>query len=556
MQLAIIMSTMPAVFVPEPIEQHIKNSRNLLKSQSSVRIEQLIPSHVAMDSILHEGASEKNIDTSAFIYSLLRLPQNMSEIKQVILGQSYTVFKNNGLTQIDLWQKVEAPGRRRKMYFDGNDNLGVYIGSVSDVDDLVTLLTAFQIEWNKLHSLFSNTKHTDLEQILTQDDIVRFQTILGENYKSFFQKVAQRTIDITLTLLSGSYVEYMRSTQYWWNHVADSIKDLQVNKRPIYFVSSNMHSLSNVITKTAVNHQEEIISYLHSNGQEQLLAIWQDICSGKSKDNAEFFLHYAAKKFARNNPDYFTEHMADEVKFGIQTIMAHHYLDINVQIIEVAKLSQGTFHESLKLDLKPLAKSNAIIVNIDYPLGWAAYQILTEIGQNVDILRGVYLMGKAAILTGKIGDITLPSTVFDLHTKNTYQFTNVITSKELKAIFRSGNVTDEQKALTVKGTFFENRQFINHWYNQGFSTIEMEAGPYLNAMYECVSYNRYLENESINLSNPPFEIGIAHYASDTPNSKAKNLGARNLSYEGVESTYGISLVILKKILEHELSFVL
>ncbi|KKS47531.1 MAG: hypothetical protein UV09_C0004G0020 [Candidatus Gottesmanbacteria bacterium GW2011_GWA2_42_18] len=80
----------------------------------------------------------------------------------------------------------------------------------------------------------------------------------------------------------------------------------------------------------------------------------------------------------------------------------------------------------------------------------------------------------------------------------------------------------------------------------------MEAGPYLNAAYEFIYYNRYEENEFINLSPTPFELGIAHYASDTPYSKAKNLGVRNLSYEGVESTYAISQTILKKIAEREM----
>ena len=112
---------------------------------------------------------------------------------------------------------------------------------------------------------------------------------------------------------------------------------------------------------------------------------------------------------------------------------------------------------------------------------------------------------------------------------------------------------DKQKTVSTKGTFLENKKLIEAWYKEGYTTIEMEAGPYLNAAYEFVYYNRYVENQFINLTDTPFEFGIAHYASDTPYSKAKNLGVRNLSYEGIEPTYAISFAILRKIIEKEKS---
>ena len=83
----------------------------------------------------------------------------------------------------------------------------------------------------------------------------------------------------------------------------------------------------------------------------------------------------------------------------------------------------------------------------------------------------------------------------------------------------------------------------------------MEAGPYMNAVYEFVYYNRYMEQQFINLTATPFELGVVHYASDTPNSKGTNLGVRNLAYEGVEATYGITRAILQKIIEKEKEFV-
>ncbi len=37
------------------------------------------------------------------------------------------------------------------------DTLAAFIASVSDIDDLIPMLTAYQIEWNKLHDRLVNT---------------------------------------------------------------------------------------------------------------------------------------------------------------------------------------------------------------------------------------------------------------------------------------------------------------------------------------------------------------------------------------------------------------
>jgi hypothetical protein len=51
----------------------------------------------------------------------------------------------------------------------------------------------------------------------------------------------------------------------------------------------------------------------------------------------------------------------------------------------------------------------------------------------------------------------------------------------------------------------------------------------------------------------PVEIGLLHYASDTPYSRGKNLGARRVSYFGMDSAYASSVAILRRIFERETS---
>jgi hypothetical protein len=79
----------------------------------------------------------------------------------------------------------------------------------------------------------------------------------------------------------------------------------------------------------------------------------------------------------------------------------------------------------------------------------------------------------------------------------------------------------------------------------------MEAGPYLSAVYEMFRPKRHPVNEIVTFYNLPFDLGIIHYASDTPLSKGKNLGAGSLSYYGMDSTYATGLAIIRRILQNE-----
>ena len=58
---------------------------------------------------------------------------------------------------------------------------------------------------------------------------------------------------------------------------------------------------------------------------------------------------------------------------------------------------------------------------------------------------------------------------------------------------------------------------------------------------------RHPVNEIVNLYNLTFDLGILHYASDTPLGKGKNLGAGTLSYFGMDSTYAANTAILRRI---------
>jgi hypothetical protein len=198
-----------------------------------------------------------------------------------------------------------------------------------------------------------------------------------------------------------------------------------------------------------------------------------------------------------------------------------------------------------------LHKSDALILNIDYPLGLGAYNILGTLAEHVYPVLGVYVMGKSATLNGVIGDVIIPDVVYDEHSQNTYLFRNAIKAADVTPHLIYGTVIDHQKCVSVLGTFLQNAQFMDVFYHEGYTDIEMEAGPYLSAVYEMSRPRRHPINEIANLYDVSFDLGIVHYASDTPLSKGRNLGAGTLSYYGMDSTYAATLAILRRIFEVE-----
>jgi hypothetical protein len=304
----------------------------------------------------------------------------------------------------------------------------------------------------------------------------------------------------------------------------------------------------------------ELIEYIHQEDQAALLGEWDEIQSEASPSNQANFFNYVLKKYQSTPKGAYlvAEQQQFEVEHGVHRFPSVHSFDVECDIIDLAKLDPDYFDSRLlgdkdqvKLCLDCLKQSNALIVNIDYPLGASAYNLLTKIAENVPAIIGIYVMGKAASLNGVVGDVIIPNVVYDEHSRNTYLFNNNFTAEDVARFLTFGTVLDNQKAVSVLGTFLQNSNVMDVIYREGYTDIEMEAGPYLSAVYELYRPQRHPVNEIVDLHKLPFDLGILHYVSDTPMSKGKNLGAGTMSYFGMDSTYAVALSILKRIFEIE-----
>ncbi|NMD27245.1 MAG: hypothetical protein GYA81_04675 [Chloroflexi bacterium] len=558
----------------EEIDLYLRTIYSLLRSTNVVQIRSLEEVHSGINSSLHPNAREPYPDISALIYSLQRLPECIFNVKKIILGQTESNFSQHGYGSVETWTEVAARARRRRCFYDGGEQMACYIASRSDIDDVVPTLTALQIEWNKLNALLSQipeerylnaspAEPVRFQQLanqlrMSEADLGRLYTVLGERFDEVFGLFASVKCNFRLQLLSGSLNDYRKATETWWEKIEKQYPG--INQRPIYFVSSNTHSLVNLLSGFALSKQRQLIDFVNSADQPALLAEWQDIQNKAVPSSRENFFYYVMKKFQSSaaGAEAWQEQLRFEKERGIFRFPSMHAFDTEAQVIDISKLNPTSIDSRITPCAQPgcrewafLPNSDALIVNIDYPLGFGAYHLLTKIAENAAQILGIYVMGKAASLNGVRGDVILPNVVYDEHSKNTYIFDNNFQASDLSPYLTYGTVLDNQKAVSVWGTFLQNATVMDVIYREGYTDIEMEAGPYLSAIYELFRPQRHPVNEIVNLHKLPFDLGILHYVSDTPLTKGQNLGAGALSYQGMDSTYASSLAILRRIMQHE-----
>jgi hypothetical protein len=275
----------------EEIDLYLRTIYSLLRTTSDVQIRTLEEVHGGTSSSLHPDARNLMPDTSAFIYSLLRLPQVMLYVRTVVLGQNSMVFAQHGFFEVESWEVKPARARRRRCFFDGQGTLACYIASRSDIDDVIPTLAAYQIEWNKLHLLLQTVSPECLtkEQLsdpdrfkelasqlkMSPEDLVRLQVIWEDQFLENLLQIRGREQALRVRLLNGSLSEYWRATRGWMENIVAARPELM--ERPVFFISSNTHSVTNLLSGFAIEHRAELVAYLERKDNVALLEEWQGI---------------------------------------------------------------------------------------------------------------------------------------------------------------------------------------------------------------------------------------------------------------------------------------
>jgi hypothetical protein len=537
----------------------VRTYTTMLQSSGDIQIESLVQAHLRMGSVLHPLASQPQSDMGALLYAVRRLPDAISRCRKVVMGQSPQGFKAVLGADILSWQLLKAPARRRRWYSDGKNTLGVLIASTSDIDDLVPTLVAYQIEWNKLHSSLQNLELSDEQARMaagaSEDDWRRLHEAWGDGFDATLAAIKREECKIVLRLIGGSHIGYARNASRWWLPIAAAMEEMGVRDAPIYFVSSNAHSLINVLTGVARQFDNEIRDWIRRNHPD-LDEEGRKLEAGHSRASPDNWLYYSARQLFDQHPDRerLRQRRAEQERAnGIRHIAAKQTgVDSAAQVFKLSQLDPASIDRRVgHVDEKKLRTSDACILNVDYPLGMAAYHMLRQVAEQSAWVGGVYVLGKAATLNADVGDVMIPNVVHNEHSDNTYWLDNCFAAGDVQPNLVYGSALDNQRAVAVRGTFLQNRDYLDFYYQGRYTVVEMEAGPYLDACYEIAQPDRFPLGESVNMAKLTFDLGIVHYASDTPYTQARTLGARGLSYRGMDSTYASAIAVARRILQQE-----
>ena len=174
------------------------------------------------------------------------------------MGQEAEVFARHGIGPLDDWTPLEAPARRRRWYDDGNGTMAVLLASASDLDDLIPTLVAYQIEWNKLRL---RLRAADWPPDVDAPDAgrVRRGARRGGGRLVAARRGVGRRVPAAAAVDGGAAAEPARAdarrlvgrlraddAPLVGAGAGDARRAARCDDRPMYFVSSNPHSMVNL----------------------------------------------------------------------------------------------------------------------------------------------------------------------------------------------------------------------------------------------------------------------------------------------------------------------
>lgn len=547
---------------PDPaLGDYLRAYKTGVEAFASVEVATLEPFHHGFSSSLHRGAGVSTPDISAFLYAAQRLPECIDRVERIVFGQRDEIFAAAGLLGVEGWSRVRSCARPRRCHYDGDRILAIFVTSLTDLDDLVPSVCAFQIEWNKLHRLLGGTA---LKQALADGkvsasaigDTVRdalglsrqdwemLWNLWGHDWDRKLAAVARAPLALRIDRLPMNEPQFEEAAAKWWDELSVHLDLPRGCDRPIYLVSSNNHSLANLVSGFSTEREQRLIDFIEREDPNGLRDVWRHAVRDADWSRTEL-LYYALRFYLEAYPDEVLARTASEEAAGLVRYLPNQFPRLEVQRLELNQLDRHRLDARLTLPAE-LAHSRALILNLDYPLGLAAGHLLTQACKRFPKLRGLLVLGKSAAAIGRIGDIMVPGEVHDVRTGNHYRFQNCMTLRQLTPFLTRIAAYDEQKSITVQSVFLHGRHVVGELLRRDFTGIEMEAGPYLDALYRHFIDAEPHTETLLHLKLPPnFHFGLLHYTSDTPYNIRPSLLSTGLGTTGLEGAYASALAFLQ-----------
>ncbi len=100
-------------------------------------------------------------------------------------------------------------------------------------------------------------------------DLHRLEVVWGARFVSTLQAMSRGRKAIGVRQIAGSLADYRRATSRWWDDLVAQVGDqVDLEDRPVYFVSSNTHSMANLLTGFALREEKKLLA-LHRGARSR-----------------------------------------------------------------------------------------------------------------------------------------------------------------------------------------------------------------------------------------------------------------------------------------------
>lgn len=480
------------------------------------------------------------VDAGALKYVLMRLPDGIWSVRQITVARE---IESEVARDFD---PVGTRARRRPTFRTGAESyVTAFRGGMSDLLDFVSAITCYQIESDKIRARYSEYRSKLAEdpalysvwraidaladgaappgdegrkQLLHELSVElrceygalksldqslegRLPEVVG-----FISRAHPRDLRVVFSDRFGLVGTYSRRAREWTALLVEAIGRLGLSGAPLHLVSSNTHSLVNVLSPWVGRRAAEA-------------------GMGDSPDYGEL---------RRLLPDWSgEERMAEDRAAGIHHIPVAPGMPA-CQIVDMSRIDGSLADPRLGWN----GRHEGVMVNMDYAFGEEGFFIFNEIMEALgSVLRSVFIVGKAGTLTGSRGDVMLPSFFVKQGSGEVYDIGNCLRPEDFAGL---GDFTVHTGGpmLTVAGTFLQNAEVLEYFRTRWRALgVEMEGIPYAKAVRHAVLRGRLAAGT---------EAGIAYYASDAPLSG--DLLSEPLGERGVEPVYAATVAVVRRML--------
>ncbi|MEW6731963.1 MAG: hypothetical protein AB1489_11610 [Acidobacteriota bacterium] len=528
-------------------------------------IAQLVSVFKRMRPSLHRYCeNDAVIDVEALLYTTARLPEGIHEVREILLQNSVS----SDFPSLPGIQPLRSPSRRRASFRIGPETIIIVVREeITELLDLMSILSSYFIEATKVHRLLAGRPLLDEIRKVVQADaqacpekrnqlMARLVFELGTTEEllrrldtkwggELFQRLLYIGEHLPTTFVrmhrAFSDMPARGPARNWCQRIADFVEKLSgPEDRPIHIISSNTHSTVNVLSGYARLHADEVLAWgrAHSNEPGALELIERYVNTNHHPN----LIYYLLKGYLRIQPEVRVEKLRYDESLGITVLPDIFMVGIDCQVIDLSRIDLDLVDPRLRLDRKRVLEERPVIINFDYAFGEQAGTIIEELIMSFrKRIHSFSIMGKAGTVVGERGGIMIPSYLLQQGRDEIYDFPNgnQLKVEDFSDVVINSRIYTNGPMLTVLGTVLQNNAMLSKyrekWHILG---LEMEGIPYVRKLHQCNKLG-YLREDIV--------INVGYYASDAPLLPGETL-SRELSFAGVDATYGINIVILNKLL--------